>query len=531
MISFLFAAAAALLATGVSGRAMDDYVWAKDENYGWVDMGEDWVLHGHAWLYERDHTWTGYVLNMTSQKWLNDEDYSPNSEGKSIWWHMMVVIVPNEINWKNNGTLWITGHGMGYKPTSELDEDIALAAALAMGTGCITGVLFQIPNEDITFASDPIQMSRGEDEIIAFTWDHYMKDTSDPTWLVRFPMVKATLRAMDAMKEFVNQKLPELGVSLDYFAVSGASKRGWTTWCVGAVDPVRVRAIVPIVLDAINFVEVEHHQWRSYGGWSWALNDYYELDIMTRLDIPQMKMLQMQEDPFFMRERLTMPKLVVNAVLDEFQQPDDTRYWWNQMPEPKHFLMTPNAEHSEATGILEIVPAIGTWLSYILSETDVPTFDWTISEETGEIVAKLDGNGRVHSAHVWYAYSCGTNPDGIKRRDFRVMSLDNPCECGVFSDGYCLNLKSMWNKIELNQTIEHGRRTYRAKVDAPEDGRYVAFFIDVKYDRPRSDELQKNGGLPKDLPGRLEFTTEVSVLPNTFPYESCSGETCDGVLL
>lgn len=232
-----------------------------------------------------------------------------------------------------------------------------------------------------------------------------------------------------------------------------------------------------------------------------------------------------------MRERLTMPKLVVNAVLDEFQQPDDTRYWWNQMPEPKHFLMTPNAEHSEATGILEIVPAIGTWLSYILSETDVPTFDWTISEETGEIVAKLDGNGRVHSAHVWYAYSCGTNPDGIKRRDFRVMSLDNPCECGVFSDGYCLNLKSMWNKIELNQTIEHGRRTYRAKVDAPEDGRYVAFFIDVKYDRPRSDELQKNGGLPKDLPGRLEFTTEVSVLPNTFPYESCSGETCDGVLL
>jgi PhoPQ-activated pathogenicity-related protein len=170
MISVLLATAAALLTTGVSARAMDDYVWAKDEHYGWVDMGEEWVLRGHAWLYEREHTWTGYVLNMTSQKWLNDEDYSPNSEGKSIWWHMMVVIVPNEIKWKNNGTLWITGHGMGYKPTSELDEDIALAASLAMGVGCVTGVLFQIPNEDITFASDPIQMSRGEDEIIAFTW-------------------------------------------------------------------------------------------------------------------------------------------------------------------------------------------------------------------------------------------------------------------------------------------------------------------------------------------------------------------------
>ncbi len=43
--------------------------------------------------------------------------------------------------------------------------------------------------------------------------------------------------------------------------------------------------------------------------------------------------------------------------MDEFQQPDDTHYWWKDLPEPKHFIMTPNAEHSEATGILEIVSA------------------------------------------------------------------------------------------------------------------------------------------------------------------------------
>ena len=77
-------------------------------------------------------------------------------------------------------------------PTAK-DEDMVLAGALAMGTGTITGALFQIPNEKVVFSSDPEQMERSEDAIIAFTWDHFIKDPSDPTWLVRFPMVKASL--------------------------------------------------------------------------------------------------------------------------------------------------------------------------------------------------------------------------------------------------------------------------------------------------------------------------------------------------
>ncbi len=80
------------------------------------------------------------------------------------------------------------------------------------------------------------------------------------------------------------------------------------------------------------------------------------------MDEPRTQLMFDIIDPFSHRERLTMPKLVINSGMDEFFLPDDTHYWWQGMPDPKHFLIVPNAEHSEATGILELLPAISTYM-------------------------------------------------------------------------------------------------------------------------------------------------------------------------
>ena len=94
--------------------------------------------------------WTGYILNMTSQNWLTDADFAPESHSRSLWWHILVVIVPNQVTWTRNATLYITGgsnDGTGMPDAK--DEDIIIAATLAMANNIVAGCLFQIPNEHI----------------------------------------------------------------------------------------------------------------------------------------------------------------------------------------------------------------------------------------------------------------------------------------------------------------------------------------------------------------------------------------------
>lgn len=75
-------------------------------------------------------------------------------------------------------------------------------------------------------------------------------------------------------------------------------------------------------MDALNFVENVHHMWKSLGGWTFAFDSYWEMNVTARLDSPETMQLASIVDPYSYRERLTMPK-VCNFPLFLSSNPDN----------------------------------------------------------------------------------------------------------------------------------------------------------------------------------------------------------------
>jgi PhoPQ-activated pathogenicity-related protein len=86
-------------------------------------------------------------------------------------------------------------------------------------------VLMDVPHQ-------PLFGGMVEDELIAKTFDEFMK-ARDAELLSILPMVKSGVRAMDAVQQFCQKTL---SFEVGRFTVTGASKRGWTTWLAGASD-------------------------------------------------------------------------------------------------------------------------------------------------------------------------------------------------------------------------------------------------------------------------------------------------------
>ena len=431
---------------------LDQYVYRPDPNYRY-EVAYQGKKEGY----------TFYVLKMISQHWLTEAEVD-----EPEWWHWISVVIPDSVN-QSTGMIWIGG-GAKDDELPENPGDIILQSALLTNT--ITAEIHNIPNQAITFVNDPYG-PRFEDELIAFGWRKFLEGGTkdeDAIWLARLPMTKAVVRAMDAVSELVSI---EENLPLDKYLVSGASKRGWTTWTTAAVDD-RVIAIVPIVIDLLNVVPSFNHHWQNYGFWAPAVGNYVEEGIMEWIQTPEFKKLLEITEPYSYIERYDIPKLLINATGDQFFQPDSWKFYWDDLIGEKYVRYVPNTGHSLKDS--DAIQTLISYYQYILSKSERPGFTWTMDPST--IHVSYDPENPPAEIKLWQAISSETP------RDFRIDVIGKA-----------------WTDSTL--TIRPDGH-YEIDLSVPAEG-WKAYFVELIY--------HQEGKLP------LKLTSGVKVLPEEYPYE------------
>lgn len=497
-----------LFATATS-TPLDDYLAKDDQAYKWEDTGDviDTTFGGK-----------GYVLNVTSQRWLDTSvAYGPDGD---LWTHQVVVIVPKLLRSKETALAYITGGcNSNPSPPKAGDEDVLVADTVAALSGSIAIVVFQIPNCPIVYPSDPSLKRRTEDAVIAWGWHLYLNE-QNPEYLARLPMTKGAFKCMQAAQEFLTSKSI---ASINGWAVAGASKRGWTTWMVGAAtcptcpNIVGIAPLVPIVPDLRREM---HRMWQSYGGWTFAFTDYIEVNLTRYIDDPAMIALTEIVDPKYYGDRLSrLPKMVCLSSDDEFMMFDWSNIWYDELTGEKHLYIVQDSEHSLSTGIIELLPALSTFVSSIAhGKKTRPSFDYGFDNKTGALSVTIT-EGVPKSVRLWQAHTLQD-----KRRDFRWVRLANndtePCRLPdiplpkpVFG-GNCIQ-PILWKPTNLTQT--GGSYSW---TPPPNSAKYQGYYIEVVF--PGDTGLRETN---------FQFTTPGFIWPNTLPFPDCQGAACEGHLL
>ena len=364
-----FALLVAALACPLTARAgLDEYVRKPDGAFAWSPASTEAVEGG-----------TIHHLKLTSQVWQG-----------ITWTHNLAVIEPLDVAHPDATVLLIAGGQVGDGPRS---GDIKTGLALAKACRSRVAVLGQVPNQ-------PLLGDKSEDALIAETFVRYL-ETKDGEWPLLFPMVKSAVRAMDAVQAFARGR----GESARRFVVTGASKRGWTTWLSAACDP-RIAAIAPMVIPTLKLEAQNRHQLENFNGqFSEEINDYTERGLTRREDDPDSIRLRAMVDPFTYRDRLAMPKLQINGTNDPYWTLDSLNLYWDDLAGPKWVVYLPNAGHSLEEHRDYAIAGIGALYRHAIGGGSFPKLAWKHDDQPDAVRLTIESAPAPRSAKVWTATS------------------------------------------------------------------------------------------------------------------------------
>ncbi|MBI1249753.1 PhoPQ-activated pathogenicity protein [bacterium] len=381
-------------------EALRTYVKQPDDSFAWKVRSEKKI--GTCKVTE---------LTLTSQTWHD-----------IVWKHRLFVIMPEGVPKETDALLVIAGGSWKdeyeqppEEGKSDLPKEAPLLSIYAQQFGCPIAILLQVPQQ-------PIFDGRKEDAIIALTFDQYLQ-TGKSDWPLLCPMVKSAVRAMDAVEQFTAK---EDGLKIDRFTVTGASKRGWTTWLVSAVDP-RVKGLAPMVIDTLNMAAQLKHQKETYGDLSKRIHDYTERDLPKRMMSEEGEKLRQIVDPFSYREKITQPKLIFLGTNDGYWTVDSLNLYWEQLQGKKYVIYVPNADHDLGKDWVRILGGLRALTREVDGQKPLPDLSWQYIAAGGDLPLKLTvaPGEKAAIVHLWTADSPTRDFREAKWTDQIIPRADN----------------------------------------------------------------------------------------------------------
>jgi PhoPQ-activated pathogenicity-related protein len=375
-----------------------DYIKRAEPDYAWK-------------LKDTTATDTGtvYTLHLVSQKW-HDE----------LWEHDLQVFLPKGVTPGKSMVIYNTG-GKPNPGTTLFGVEASKRA------GAPLAILFGIPKQ-------PLYGGKREDALIAETFVRFL-DTKDPTWPLLFPMAKGVVKAMDALQAFARKEWNE---DVTGFVVTGASKRGWTSWLTAASGDKRVKAIAPMVIDTLNFQKQMPLHIKSFGGYSRMIHDYEERGLLPLPDSDTARKLWAMVDPWVYREKLTLPKLLLHGTNDPYWPQDATNQYWDDLKGEKYLYYVANAGHdlrevaaggSKQTIPMKAVNTLAAFAKHVITGKPMPKLTWAHSDANGSAVVAVESDQPIKELRLWEASSA--------TRDFRKArwSVASSAKANVLKSG------------------------------------------------------------------------------------------------
>src|SRR5262245_6649745 len=371
----LFVIIAILIAPGFVRADLLEYVKKKDDSFSW--KLKEKIKHDLGDVYD---------FELVSQTWQGIK-----------WTHQLHIYVPKGV--KPTETMLLYNQGGKANAGS-----IIFGMELAKKANAPVAILFGIPNQ-------PLLEGKTEDALIAETFVRYLK-TGDGDWPLLFPMVKSLTKAMDCIQEFAQK---EWNITVRFFVITGGSKRGWTTWLTGAVDP-RVKAIAPMVIDTLNMQVQMAHQLKSYGRYSEMIDDYVKRDLVPMPKTERAMKLWSMVDPWVYREKITMPTLILNGANDPYWTVDALNLYWDDLKSPRWVCYVPNAGHDLQEGKFDplrmrALGTLGAFARHQIHGVKMPQLTWKHDDLDGKARLMVTADPAPKKARLWVA--------DADKRDFR----------------------------------------------------------------------------------------------------------------